>query len=267
MSGDSQRIRRRVGRGLTRHHFFDRVGGVIHGRALATLLGPELFSSLGFAGEHKGPAPLVDSRPTFATTAVRGEGHSGDSFVHEWRAKPDGSVRSQAGARSAPWRGVFQQDRRRSRESAKRAGIMRSPFKFAQHGQMRHVGLGRAAASGPPSRRHGTHPFDVHDESDARTGHLSVQTGKMGSGRPDMGSWVVYGLGSENQNLPAYVVLDDPLGLPINGVDNWQAGFLPPLFQGTRFRSTGSPVFEPASRCRNARAELRDGAGSAWRPG
>ena len=69
-----------------------------------------------------------------------------------------------------------------------------------------------------------------------------IQSGKMGPGRPTLGSWVVYGLGSENQNLPAYVVLDDPLGLPINGVENWQAGFLPPLFQGTRFRSTGSPV-------------------------
>src|SRR5205823_14365329 len=69
-----------------------------------------------------------------------------------------------------------------------------------------------------------------------------IHTGKMGPGRPALGSWVVYGLGSENQNLPAYVVLDDPLGLPINGVENWQAGFLPPLYQGTRFRSTGSPV-------------------------
>jgi Protein of unknown function (DUF1501) len=69
-----------------------------------------------------------------------------------------------------------------------------------------------------------------------------IQSGKMGPGRPVLGSWVVYGLGTENQNLPAYVVLDDPKGLPVNGVDNWQAGFLPPLFQGTRFRSTGSPV-------------------------
>jgi hypothetical protein len=69
-----------------------------------------------------------------------------------------------------------------------------------------------------------------------------IHSGKMGPGRPAIGSWVVYGLGSENQNLPAYVVLDDPLGLPINGVENWQSGFLPPLFQGTRFKSTGSPV-------------------------
>jgi hypothetical protein len=69
-----------------------------------------------------------------------------------------------------------------------------------------------------------------------------IQSGKMGPGRPSIGSWVAYGLGSENQNLPAYVVLDDPLGLPINGAENWHSGFLPPTFQGTRFRSTGSPV-------------------------
>ena len=60
--------------------------------------------------------------------------------------------------------------------------------------------------------------------------------------RPSMGSWVVFGLGSENQNLPAYVVLDDPLGLPVNGTQNWQAGFLPPVYQGTRIRSVGSPI-------------------------
>ena len=57
-----------------------------------------------------------------------------------------------------------------------------------------------------------------------------------------MGSWVVYGLGSENQSLPAYVVLDDPLGLPVNGTWNWQAGFLPPVYQGTRIRTNGSPI-------------------------
>ena len=69
-----------------------------------------------------------------------------------------------------------------------------------------------------------------------------IHSGRIIPGRPTMGSWVVYGLGSENQSLPAYVVLDDPLGLPVNGVQNWQAGFLPPLYQGTRIRSTGSPI-------------------------
>lgn len=45
-----------------------------------------------------------------------------------------------------------------------------------------------------------------------------------------------------NQNLPAYVVLDDPDGMPVNGIENWTSGFLPPIYQGTRFRSRGQPV-------------------------
>jgi len=69
-----------------------------------------------------------------------------------------------------------------------------------------------------------------------------IHGGRIIPGRASLGAWVVYGLGSESQNLPAYVVLDDPLGLPINGTQNWQAGFLPPVFQGTRIRSTGSPI-------------------------
>src|SRR5204863_5697355 len=71
---------------------------------------------------------------------------------------------------------------------------------------------------------------------------FKIHAGQLLPGLPALGSWVVYGLGSECQNLPAYVVLDDPLGLPVNGVEIWQAGFLPPLYQGTRLRSTGSPV-------------------------
>ena len=62
-----------------------------------------------------------------------------------------------------------------------------------------------------------------------------------------MGSWVMYGLGTENQNLPAYVVLDDPPGMPINRPQNWQAGFLPPVYQGTRIRATGSPTLNLAA--------------------
>jgi hypothetical protein len=69
-----------------------------------------------------------------------------------------------------------------------------------------------------------------------------VHSGRTLPGRPGMGAWVVYGLGTENQNLPAYVVLDDPLGLPNNGTQGWQAGFLPPVYQGTRLRSVGSPI-------------------------
>lgn len=55
-------------------------------------------------------------------------------------------------------------------------------------------------------------------------------------GRPNLGSWLVYGLGTESQDLPAYMVLTDPGGLPVDGVTNWSNGFMPSLFQGTVLR-------------------------------
>lgn len=69
-----------------------------------------------------------------------------------------------------------------------------------------------------------------------------IHSGRLFMGYPTFGAWTVYGLGSENQNLPAYVVLSDPLGPPKNGTRNWTSGFLPPIYQGTRFRPTGSPI-------------------------
>jgi hypothetical protein len=69
-----------------------------------------------------------------------------------------------------------------------------------------------------------------------------IHTGKVLAGRPTWGSWVVYALGSENQNLPAYVVLSDPGGLPVDGIRNWSNGWLPAIDQGTPFRSGGTPV-------------------------
>jgi len=69
-----------------------------------------------------------------------------------------------------------------------------------------------------------------------------IHSGRLFMGYPTIGSWTVYGLGSENRNLPAYVVLNSPLGMPKNGTRNWTSGFLPPLYQGTRFRPTGSPI-------------------------
>ncbi len=55
-------------------------------------------------------------------------------------------------------------------------------------------------------------------------------------GRPHFASWLLYGLGSETQDLPAYMVLTDPGGHPVDGVNNWSSGFMPPLFQGTVIR-------------------------------
>lgn len=65
---------------------------------------------------------------------------------------------------------------------------------------------------------------------------FALNTGRSISGRPSLGSWLTYGLGSESQNLPSFVVLTDPAGLPVEGVYNWTNGWLPSLFQGTVVR-------------------------------
>ena len=76
---------------------------------------------------------------------------------------------------------------------------------------------------------------------------LQMMTGFIQPGRPSVGSWATYGLGSENQNLPAFVVLMDNVGPPLGGAQNWSAGFLPGVYQGTPFRNQGDPIVDLAS--------------------
>ena len=64
-----------------------------------------------------------------------------------------------------------------------------------------------------------------------------INTGRPRAGRPSLGSWITYALGSENQNLPAFVVLTDEAGLPVNREANWSNGFIPSIYQGTVARS------------------------------
>jgi hypothetical protein len=71
---------------------------------------------------------------------------------------------------------------------------------------------------------------------------VMFMTGKIFQGRPALGSWISYALGSENQNLPAYVVLRDPAGYNTSGTLTWSSGWLPALYRGTEFSSTGTPV-------------------------
>jgi len=132
--------------------------------------------------------------------------------------------------------------------------LLKSPFRFSQHGQS-----GMWVSELMP--HFAGHVDKVSLIKSMYTSNLTHEpalykfhSGSEFIGRPTLGAWISYGLGTENQNLPAYVVLDDPLGLPVNGIDNWQSGFLPPVYQGSRFRATGSPVLnlkpgfqEPAS--------------------
>ncbi|MFI4851629.1 MAG: DUF1501 domain-containing protein [Gimesia chilikensis] len=73
-----------------------------------------------------------------------------------------------------------------------------------------------------------------------------MNTGSRLGGDPALGSWATYGLGTENQNLPGYVVMTE-LAMPQGGPTNWSNGFLPPHFQGTRLRPEGSPILDLAA--------------------
>ena len=69
-----------------------------------------------------------------------------------------------------------------------------------------------------------------------------MNSGRIASGSPALGSWVTYGLGSENKDLPGFVVLLDKTGGPINGAKNWSSGYMPGSHQGTVFNTVGAPV-------------------------
>lgn len=80
--------------------------------------------------------------------------------------------------------------------------------------------------------------------------HYELASGVIRMGYPSVGSWVTYGLGTENQNLPAFVVIYDARGGPFGGPANWSAGFMPAAYQGTVLRPAGDPIIDlnpPAS--------------------
>lgn len=70
-----------------------------------------------------------------------------------------------------------------------------------------------------------------------------MNTGDILAGRPSLGAWTTYGLGSANENLPTFVILADGAD-PLGGAKNWSSGFLPAGFQGTALRSGSSPIFD-----------------------
>jgi hypothetical protein len=122
-------------------------------------------------------------------------------------------------------------------------GLMPALFPFAKHGEsglevsslMPH--LAKCVDNISVIRSMWTTDF-AHE-----TAVFMMHSGRNLKASPSMGSWVAYGLGSENRNLPAYVALDDPSGQVLLGKQNWQSGWLPPEYQGTRLRSEGTPLF------------------------
>ena len=95
-------------------------------------------------------------------------------------------------------------------------------------------------------------------------GQLLLFTGSTQFGRPTMGAWVVYGLGSESENLPGFVVLTSGVGTS-GGASNFSSGFLPSTYQGTLFRGGGDPILYLSNPRRDARIAAR-GPGRDPRP-
>ncbi len=215
---------------LSRRGFFSRFTDGLHGAALASLLGRDCY------GNER--AHNLDPRPPQFAPKAKAVIHlfmnGGPSQVDLFDPKP--ALQKFAG--SAPPRDLASQI-----EFTNEAGsILPSPFRFQRYGkagiELSELlpGLGSVVDDVCLIRSmYGEH-FN-HEPA-----LYLMQTGRTIPGRPGLGSWVVYGLGSENRNLPAYVVLDDPKGLPVNGIQNWSSGWLPPVYQGTRFRSEGLPL-------------------------
>ena len=122
--------------------------------------------------------------------------------------------------------------------------LMRSPYKFKKYG--------RAGMDVSELFPHTATMVDemafirsaVGRSNDHSISHFEWNTGALMPGFPSYGAWVAYGLGTENQNLPAFVVIHDSKGGPYNGPNNWGAGYLPAGYQGTVFRSTGDPILD-----------------------
>lgn len=125
--------------------------------------------------------------------------------------------------------------------------LMKSPFEFKQHGES---GLPISSLF-PHTARHADDICvirSMHTDTAAHaSGCLQMNTGSVLIGKPSLGSWLSYGLGSENQSLPSFVVMTDPRGGPIGSASNWSAGFMPAAYQGTLFRSGGVPLLDLAT--------------------
>ncbi len=223
---------------LTRRTFFSRMSDGLYGAALASLLGADLCEASPAAAPTAPQAYDIKKKsPHFepkAKSIIQLFMNGGPSQVDLFDPKP--ALQKFAG--QPPSRDLASE----IRAVAQAGGMMPSPFKFTKHGRS---GMEISELLPNLAKR----ADDLAVIRSMYTEHIAhefalflIHTGRILPGRPSMGAWVVYGLGSESQNLPAYVVLDDPKGLPINGIQNWQAGWLPSVYQGTRVRSEGSPL-------------------------
>jgi len=209
---------------INRRAFLGRYAGALGSLALAHLMG--LDDRRLRAGEE---APPSKGKAKAVICLFQ---HGGPSQVDLFDPKPELTKRN----------GKPHPDKLEVHFHTQQGKLLASPFKFAKRGK-----------SGVELSELLPHTARIVDDitlvRSMRTDSVDheaalrvIHTGKTFAGRPAWGSWVLYGLGTERQELPAYVVLSDPGGLPVDGTNNWSSGFLPAVYQGTPLRAAGTPV-------------------------
>ncbi len=218
---------------LNRRAFFQTSAGALGSLALSHLLSAESLTG----ATHRPLAPRPPGSRPRAKSVICLFQHGGPSQMDLFDPKPELNRRD---GQTYPGDLEIHFD--------KQAGkLLQSPFRFRRYGQ-----CGMELSELLPHT--GSICDDITlvrsmktDSVDHESALRLIHSGKFQAGRPTLGAWVLYGLGTERQDLPAYVVLSDPGGLPVDGIRNWTSGWLPAEFQGTQLRSEGTPVFNLAT--------------------
>ncbi|MEM9827394.1 MAG: DUF1501 domain-containing protein [Planctomycetota bacterium] len=210
--------------GRTRREFLWQSGGGFGAAALASMLSGDGFSPLATASN----LPIAKAKSVIFLFMYGGPSHI-DTFDYKPAMKGmDGKTAK-----------VKTHGRGGHKEGGR---IVEPRWDFAQHGQ-----CGKWVSSLFPNVA--KHVDDIAflqsmtaDSPIHGSAMLMMNSGKILSGSPSLGSWVNYGLGSVNENLPGYVVMLDPKGGPISGAKNWSSGYMPATLGGTVFKTQGAPI-------------------------
>ncbi len=225
----------------SRRAFLKRAGNGFGLLALAGLLDQQgLLAAQPGADTPGSPRnPLAPKPPHFpvkAKSVIWLFMNGGPSHVDTWDYKPELAKRDGQELKGFdPTTGFF---------ADQVGGLMKSPFKFARHGQSGAW----VSELFPQMAEHVDKMAFLYscwtDSNNHSPALFKINTGMSRMGFPCLGSWVTYGLGSESQSLPAFVVMYDTLGrgIPKGHAQNWGAGFLPSIFQGTAFKPQGDPI-------------------------
>jgi Protein of unknown function (DUF1501) len=241
---------------VTRRHFLSGTGLGLGALALSSLLGEKSQADVAIDAMQ----PLAERRPLFAPRAkqiiyLHLTGSPPNLDVYDYKpelVKRDGQECPQQFLKGKTF--AF---------TSGTPKLMGTPRKFAQYGQS-----GTWLSDAVPN----FHADDIVDEMcfihsmntdqfNHAPAELLIYTGSPRSGRPALGSWVTYGLGTENQNLPGFVVLISSGVQPNGGSNSYGSGFLPSVFQGVQCRSKGDPVLyvsDPAGMDRGLRRRSLD---------